>query len=51
MASAYGTLSTGGVRYEDSCITQILDKDGNVAYDNTNPQGEPGALPPRSPTP
>ena len=40
MASAYGTLSTGGVRYEDSCITQILDKDGNVAYDNTNPQGE-----------
>ena len=29
---------------------QILDKDGNVAYDNTNPQGEQ-VLSPRSPTP
>lgn len=32
MASAYGTLATGGVHYDASCITQVLDRHGNVLY-------------------
>ena len=40
MASAYGVLATGGVRYEASCITQVLDADGNAVLDNTAPEGK-----------
>lgn len=40
MASAYGTFAANGMHYEDSCITQILDKDGAAIYDNTDPKGE-----------
>ena len=32
MASAYGTLATGGVHYDASCITQVLDRHDNVLY-------------------
>ncbi len=39
MASAMGTFATGGTYYEDSCITQIVSKDGETIYDNTNPEG------------
>lgn len=40
MASAYGAFAANGMYYEDSCITQVLDKEGQTVYDNTNPKGE-----------
>ena len=39
MASAYGTLATGGVYYEPTVITQVLDRNGNVLYQH-EPVGE-----------
>lgn len=39
MAGAYATFATGGMHYEPSCITEIKDSDGNVIYDNTDPEG------------
>lgn len=33
MASAYGTLATGGVQRNPVAITKIVDKDGNVVYE------------------
>ena len=35
MASAFGTLGVGGVHHEPTCFTKILDKDGNVIYDQS----------------
>lgn len=32
MASAYGTLATGGVHHEPICVTEIIDSNGNVVY-------------------
>ena len=32
MASAYGVISTGGIRYEPYFIEQIVDREGNVLY-------------------
>lgn len=32
MASAYSTLASGGVHYEPTAITQVLDRNGNVLY-------------------
>ena len=32
MASAYGTLATGGIYIEPTAITQVLDRNGNVLY-------------------
>ncbi len=32
MASAYGTIATGGIRYEPYYIERILDRQGNVLY-------------------
>ncbi|MCY4163849.1 MAG: transglycosylase domain-containing protein [bacterium] len=32
MASAYGSLATGGIRYEPYYIERILDRQGNVIY-------------------
>ena len=32
MASAYGTLATGGVHYDTTCITEVLDRNGNSLY-------------------
>ncbi len=40
MADAYATIANGGIHYDAECIEQILDKDGNVVVDNTNPEGE-----------
>ena len=40
MASAYGTFAADGKHYKDSCITQVLGKDGAAIYDNTHPEGE-----------
>jgi penicillin-binding protein 1A len=34
MASAFGTLATGGVRHEPTAITQIVDYEGTVVYDH-----------------
>lgn len=40
MADAYATIANGGIHYEAECIEQILDKDGNVIIDNSDPAGE-----------
>lgn len=32
MASAYGTLATGGIHYDPVAITEVLDRNGNVLY-------------------
>ncbi len=32
MASAFGVLAAGGVRHKPTCITKIVDADGNVVY-------------------
>jgi penicillin-binding protein 1A len=41
MASAYGTLATGGVRYEPTPIKKIVDHSGTVIYDHeTDAVGE-----------
>ena len=40
MADAYATIANGGTHYEAECIEQILDKDGNVIIDNSDPVGE-----------
>ncbi|MYI30319.1 MAG: hypothetical protein F4119_03015 [Acidimicrobiia bacterium] len=34
MASAYGSIATGGIRYEPYYIERILDRQGNVLYDH-----------------
>lgn len=34
MASAYGTLATGGVHYKPLSITKVLDRDGNTILDD-----------------
>lgn len=39
MASAYGTLATGGVQHNPVAITKIVDKDGEVVYEATG-EGE-----------
>ncbi|MBQ6454410.1 MAG: transglycosylase domain-containing protein, partial [Coriobacteriales bacterium] len=33
MASAFGTLATGGTHVEPICITKIVDRNGNVIYE------------------
>ena len=37
MASAYTTFPNNGVRYDTCSYTKVLDKDGNVVLDNSNP--------------
>ena len=32
MASAYGTLAAGGVHHDTTCITEVLDRNGNSLY-------------------
>ena len=39
MAGAYATFAAEGVHYEPTCITEIKDSEGNVVYDNTDPEG------------
>jgi penicillin-binding protein 1A len=36
MASAFGTLATGGVYHKPTAITKIVDYQGNVIYDHAN---------------
>lgn len=40
MADAYATIANGGTHYEATPILQVIDSDGNVLIDNTNPTGE-----------
>lgn len=40
MADAYATIANGGTYYAPECIYQVIDRDGNVIVDNSNPQGE-----------
>ncbi len=40
MASAYATIANGGTYYEPECIIKIVDRDGRVIVDNSNPEGE-----------
>ena len=35
MASAYGTLATGGIHNDPTCITEVLDRNGNALYTYT----------------
>ncbi|MDR2587547.1 MAG: PBP1A family penicillin-binding protein [Coriobacteriales bacterium] len=35
MASAFGTLATGGVRHEPTPIMKVVDRDGNIIYERT----------------
>ena len=38
MASAYGTLATGGVHYPTTVITRVIDRDGQTVFE-TKPKG------------
>ena len=40
MASAYGAFATGGVRFKDTCITEVVSRDGERLIDNTAPESE-----------
>ena len=40
MADAYATLANGGVHYDPECIERVVDRNGKVIVDNSNPQGE-----------
>lgn len=42
MASAYGTLATGGIHHDTVCVTKILDSSGKTIY--TDPQTSTRAL-------
>lgn len=39
MSNAYATIANGGTHYEPVAIEQVIDRDGNVIIDNTNPEG------------
>ena len=40
MTGAYATIANGGVRVRPVFYTKVVDRDGNVLLDNTNPEGE-----------
>lgn len=40
MAGAYATFAANGIYHKVSPIAQIVDKDGNISYDNNTPAGE-----------
>lgn len=40
MADAYATIANGGTHYKPECIERIVDSEGNVIVDNSNPVGE-----------
>lgn len=39
MADAYATLANGGVHYDAECILRIVDRNGAMVVDNSNPTG------------
>ncbi|MFV0557266.1 MAG: PBP1A family penicillin-binding protein [Enterococcus sp.] len=40
MASAYSVFANGGTKYEEHFITKIVDSEGEIIYDNTEPKGQ-----------
>lgn len=40
MTGAYAAIANGGVRVRPVFYTKVVDRDGNVLLDNTNPEGE-----------
>lgn len=40
MASAYGAFAAGGIRHADTCITQVVARDGSTIIDNASVPGE-----------
>ena len=40
MADAYATLANGGTHYDPECIERVVDRNGKVIVDNSNPKGE-----------
>lgn len=40
MAQAYAVVANGGTLYEAECIERVVDRNGNVMVDNSNPTGE-----------
>ncbi|GMA80443.1 hypothetical protein GCM10025880_68610 [Methylorubrum aminovorans] len=40
MAGAYSSFANGGTLYQPHLITKIVDANGAVIVDNTNPKGE-----------
>lgn len=45
MASAYGTLATGGVHYDTTVISKVVDRDGQTIFE-ANPRGTQVLKPP-----
>lgn len=40
MAEAYATIASGGIHHDATPILRVMDAQGNVLIDNSNPQGE-----------